>query len=171
MNSGVKHINDILKEVAKEEGMSVRAIKDVWKHQLKYTKDQMDNPDVFSIFLPYLGHLSLNVKAFTAHLSGINKKTQPDLIDKVERLKNHENYGMYENAHKRVNASNRLGRMIIRNYQTGIYNSKRLLKDTFCWPLIQKYSNGFLEKRDKPYTKQELKELRYEEINIHDEIA
>ena len=150
MKEGFKSINEILLEVAEEEGMTEREIKDLWKHQIKYTQQQMDTDGVYAIFLPFIGTLSLNVKQLTAELKGKNKRKHKKIINKVENLKNHENYTKYRNSHKKITGVNRLARYIISKYKTGLDRSKNLLTRHKCWEIISKYSNGNFEKREEP---------------------
>lgn len=150
MKEGFKSINEILLEVAEEEGMTEREIKDLWKHQIKYTQQQMDTDGVYAIFLPFIGTLSLNVKQLTAELKGKNKRKHKKIINKVENLKNHENYTKYRNSHKKITGVNRLARYIISKYNTGLDRSKNLLTRHKCWEIISKYSNGNFEKREEP---------------------
>ena len=150
MKEGFKSINEILLEVAEEEGMTERDIKDLWKHQIKYTQQQMDTDGVYAIFLPFIGTLSLNVKQLTAELKGKNKRKHKKIINKVENLKNHENYTKYRNSHKKITGVNRLARYIISKYNTGLDRSKNLLTRHKCWEIISKYSNGNFEKREEP---------------------
>lgn len=150
MKEGFKSINEILLEVAEEEGMTEREIKDLWKHQIKYTQQQMDTDGVYAIFLPFIGTLSLNVKQLTAELKGKNKRKHKKIINKVENLKNHENYTKYRNSHKKITGVNRLARYIISKYNTGLDRSKNLLTRHKCWEIISKYSNCNFEKREEP---------------------
>lgn len=149
MKEGFRPIDDILSEIGEEEGMSLEEMKDIWNHQRKYTQKQMDTEGVYSIFLPFIGTLSLNVKQFDKEVKGKTRSLYQGFIDKVTNLKEHENYTKYGNSHKRVTGVNRLARYIITNYDTGLDRSKNILIHNKCWDIISKYSNGVFEKRDE----------------------
>ena len=150
MREGFKSIKEILKEVAEDERMTWTEIEDLWLHQKNYVKKQMEKEDVYAIFIPFIGTLSLNVKQLTAELKGKNKRKHKKIINKVENLKNHENYTKYRNSHKKITGVNRLARYIISKYNTGLDRSKNLLTRHKCWEIISKYSNGNFEKREEP---------------------
>lgn len=150
MKEGFKSIDEILKEVAEDEGMTFEEVKDLWDHQKNYIKKQMDTEGVYAIFLPYIGTLSLNVKQFSKELTNKTRDTYRNFINKVAKLKDHEKYTKFDNAHKKVTGVNRLARYIVNNYQTGIEISKKLLAHNKCWNIITKYSNKGYEKRETP---------------------
>lgn len=154
MKESFKSIDDILLEVAKEEGMSKSEIKDLWNHQKIYVKKQMESEGVYAILLPFVGTLSLNVKQYSKELKGKTRKFYSNFTDKVAKLKEHENYSKYGNAHKKVTGVNRLARYIIRKYYTGIEKSKNLMFHNKCWDIISKYSNGVFDKREETIKKQ-----------------
>lgn len=146
MKEGFKSINEILLEVAEEEGMDFAEIKDVWKHQKKYVKQQMDSEKVYAIFLPFIGTLSLNVKQYTREIRGKTRSLYEKLISKIKKLKNHENYTGYGNAHKKVTGVIRLTEHIISNYKTGLESKKNMLIHSKCWDVLSKHSNGAFNK-------------------------
>lgn len=147
MKEGTRYIEDILLEVGEEEGMSKSEMNDLWNHQMAFVKKQAEKEGVYSIFLPYIGTMTLNVKQVLKEMRKRHKRHYLDLIDKVKKLKKHENYTTYNNAHKRVTAANRLARRIIKNYVTDMDKNTRLLFREECWPLISKYSNKILNKK------------------------
>lgn len=153
MKEGFKSIEEILKEVGEEEGLSLTEMKDVWEHQKKYVEKQMNEEGVYAIFLPFIGTLCLNVKQFKKELRGKTREFYKDFIDKVEKLVNHENYKEFSNPHKKVTGINKLTRYIVKNYETGIDRSKNLIVRTKCWEIISKYSNKVFEKRKEPITR------------------
>ena len=155
MKEGFRSIEEILLEVAKDEGMSKKEIEDVWLHQQSFIKKQMEKEGVYSILLPFVGTLSLNVKQFTKELKYRPRELYKSFINKVSKLKIHSNYTKYENAHKKITGVNRLTRNIIKNYYTGIEKSKNLIIHSKCWDIISKYSNGVFKKRDKIIRKNE----------------
>lgn len=158
MKQGFKSIKDILLEVAEEEGLNRTEIKDIWNHQESYIKKKMEQEGVYAIFIPFLGTLSLNVKQFSKEIKGKSRSFYKDFIKKVKDLKNHKNYKKYANAHKKVTGVNRLARYIISRYHTGIEVSKNLIVHSKCWEIIEKYSNGVYEKRDKIITRNKNKQ-------------
>jgi hypothetical protein len=146
MKEGFKTVEEILLEVAKDEGMTLKEVNDVWKHQKVYIKKQMEKEGVYSIFLPSIGTLSLNVKQYTKEIKGKAKSFYKDFINKVEKLLQHEKYSEFGNAHKKVTGVNRLARYIIGHYDTGIKRTKKIIEHKNCWDIITKYSNGAFEK-------------------------
>lgn len=148
MKEGFRSIEDILIEVGEEEGMSFKEMNDIWEHQKKYIKKQMDSEEVYAILLPFIGTLSLNVKQFTKQLKGKTRSFYKNFISKVDKLQQHENYSEFGNSHKRITGVNRLTRYIINKYNTEIIKSKRLLVHNKCWSIIEKYSNGIYEKNE-----------------------
>lgn len=150
MKEGFKSIDEILAEVGKEEGMSLREMKDLWGHQKKYIQKQMDTEGVYAIFLPYIGTLSVNVKQYAKEIKNKTRSVYKSFIDKVASLKKHKNYTKSANAHKKITGVNRLARHIITNYHTGLERSKNILVHYKCWDIIAKYSNRGYEKRDTP---------------------
>jgi hypothetical protein len=149
MKDGYKSINEILKEVAEEEGMPLKEIIDLWKHQKTYIKKLMDAPNIFAIFLPYIGTLSLNVKQYTKEIKNKSRSLHSGFIDKVAILKTHPEYSQFGNSHKRVTGVNRLTRYIIRTYETGLKRSNRIIEHTKCWDIISKYSNDIYKKKEE----------------------
>lgn len=148
MREGYKSIKDILTEVAEEEGMTYRELKDVWNHQKHYIKKLMDKENIYAIFLPTIGTLSLNTKQADREKRGKDKSYYKSFLEKVEALKNHENYRTYKNSHKRVTGVNRLYRYINSTYETGT-EEKKLSPHKECWNTILKYSNNVYKKKDK----------------------
>jgi hypothetical protein len=153
MKEGFKSIDEILEEVAKDEGMTLKETTDLWNHQKKYIKDQMDKEGVYAIFLPFVGTLSLNTKQYVKEIRGKVKELYLDFINKAEKLKEHENYTYFKNSHKKVTGVNRLARYIIRYYDTGVTRGKKLMAHNKCWDIIYKYSNNNYSKRDKAITR------------------
>ena len=149
MKDGFKSIEEILEEVGAEEGMSIEEMRDIWEHQKTYTKKRMEEEGVYAIFLPFIGTLSLNVKQFKKQLKGKTRSLHENFIRKTKSLLEDENFGQYNNSHKKITGVNRLARYIIKSYHTGIDKSKRLLVHTKCWDIIEKYSNGAFEKREE----------------------
>lgn len=147
MKEGYKTVDEILLEVAKEEGMTLKETKDLWNHQKEYIKKQMEKEDVYSIFLPFIGTLSLNVKQYIKEVKGKKKSFYANFISKVEKLLNHENYLEYNNSHKRVTGVNRLARYIVSKYITEEVKSKKIIEHKKCWEVIGKYSNGSFNKK------------------------
>lgn len=148
MQEGFKSIKEILYEVAEEEGMSWTEIEDVWLHQKKYINKKMEEPDVYAIFLPFIGTLSLNIKQYIKGIKHKNRKFYKDFIEKVEKLKKHENFGKYANAHKKSTAIHRLAAYIIDKFVVEEEKKKVLVTHKKCWDLISKYSNGALKKKE-----------------------
>ncbi len=147
MKEGFKNVKDILKEVAEEEGLSVKEINDLWRHQKIYIKKQQSLKGVYSIFLPFIGTLSLNVKQAEKEIKGKSKEFYKEFLEKIKLLKLHPNYREYSNAHKKVTGVNRLARYVIRNYDTGIEKTKKILLHKQCWDIISKYSNKIFKKK------------------------
>ena len=147
MFDGFKSIDTILKEVAEEEGMPLREVKDLWKHQKTYIKELMDTPNIFAILLPYIGTLSLNVKQYKKEIKNKSRSFHSNFINKVEALQEHTEYSQYGNSHKKVTGVNRLARYIIRTYETGIKRNYKILEHAKCWDIISKYSNDKYEKK------------------------
>jgi len=146
MEEGFKTVDQILIEIAKEEGMSLKEVRDIWSHQKIYIKKQMEKEAVYSIFIPYIGTLSLNVKQYTKEIKGKAKIFYKEFIEKVEKLKVHANYSEYANSHNRITGVNRIARYIIAHYETGVLKSKKILEHKKCWEIISKYSNGAFKK-------------------------
>lgn len=148
MKDGFKSIEDILDEVAEEEGLSRREIKDIYRHQKRYINKQMEKEDVYAIFIPFIGTLSLNVKQAEKEIRGKKRNVYSSFIKKVSKLKKHENYSEYSNSHKRVTGVNRLARYIMNHYDTGVEKIKRLIPHKKCWDVIEKYSNNKFTKNE-----------------------
>lgn len=149
MKEGFRTDEDILREVAKEEGMTIHEIRDVWLHQRKYINKLQEEEGIYAIFLPYIGTLSLNVKQFKKELRYKNKPTYTAFIEKVNKLENDERYKKYGNAHKKTTGIHKLTNYIINNYKTDLIFKKVLAFHKECWSIIEKYSNDVLEKKDK----------------------
>tara|TARA_R110002012_G_scaffold119169_2_gene268160 strand:- start:161 stop:604 length:444 start_codon:yes stop_codon:yes gene_type:complete len=147
MKEGYRSLKEILKEVGEEEGLSMKEINDIWLHQKTYIKKSMEMEGVYSILLPFIGTLSLNVKQYAKEIKGKKREFYDNFTKKVEELKKHPNYSQYENAHKRVTGVNRLARYIISKYDTGLKKNKKLIVKSKCWKIIEKYSNGVFEKK------------------------
>lgn len=148
MKEGYKSIEEILQEVADEEGIDIREIKDVWKHQKFYVKNQMDAKGVYAIFLPFIGTLSLNTKQFSVEIKGRIRGLYKNFVNKVNDLENHENYNKFANSHKKLTGVNRLARRVIKKYKTGLKTTRSLLVHNKCWEIIAKYSNGVYDKNN-----------------------
>lgn len=148
MKEGFRSIKDILKEVAKEEGMTWTEIEDVWIHQKKYIKSKMEDKETYAIFLPFIGTLSLNVKQYIKEIKHKNRKFYKNFIDKVENLKNHKNYTKYSNSHKKTTAIHRLVNYIITKFDIEEDKKKTLTIHKKCWNIISKYSNGVLKNKE-----------------------
>ena len=54
---GIRYIEDILKEVAKEQGLSEKEVREIWKIHKKYIKQCMNDPNITVINIPYVGLL------------------------------------------------------------------------------------------------------------------
>lgn len=154
MEKGYKSIEEIIREVAEEEGLNFRETRDIWNHQKHYVKKLMETDGIYAIFLPYIGTLSLNVKQFQKEIKTKITDLYKGLVSKIEKLVKHENYSQYSNAHKRITSSNKLARRIISAYDTGHERSKRLLLHKKCWEIIERYSNGQYNKRETKLTRQ-----------------
>jgi hypothetical protein len=81
---GVRFVDDIMKEVAKETPFSLKDIKGAWKIHKEHLESLMDDPDVYSIILPHLGILYFNTYTFKAIFRRSNNK------DKLLNLKEKE---------------------------------------------------------------------------------
>lgn len=148
MKEGYKSIEDIIKEVAKDEGVAVKEVADIWNHQQSYVKKQMDSDDVYAIFLPFIGTLSLNVKQYSKEIRGRIKGLYKTIVKKVTKLKEHENYTEFSNAHKKITGVNKLTRKIIKNFDTGVESTRGVMLHKKCWDIITKYSNGVYSKKE-----------------------
>jgi len=148
LKEGTRYIQDILHEVAEEEGMSKKEIRDVWNHQKRYIKQLMDKPGIYSIDIPFLGTLCYNTKYFDKF---IEKKWKKDKykgqIQKSKEIKEHSNYTLYSNAHKRVPGVLRMARSIIRRFETGI-KKRKLIAHKKCIQIISNFSNELYNKKD-----------------------
>lgn len=147
MREGFKSIKEILKEVAEDEGMTWTEIEDLWLHQKNYVKKQMEKEDVYAIFIPFIGTLSLNVKQYVKEIKHKNRKFYKNFINKVEKLKIHENYTKYGNSHKKTTAIHRLVNYIIDKFEIEESKKETLIIHKKCWDIISKYSNGVLKKK------------------------
>ena len=147
MKEGFKTINEILLEVAEEEGMSWTEIEDVWLHQKSYIVKQMDKKEVYAIFIPSIGTLSLNVKQFIKEIKYKNKEFYQNFIDKVKNLKENKNYTKYGNSHKKTTGIHRIVKYIVTNFEVEEIKKRKLVLHKKCWELISKYSNGILKKK------------------------
>lgn len=148
MQEGFKSIKEILYEVAEEEGMTWTEIEDLWLHQKKYIKKKMDQEDVYAIFIPSIGTLSLNVKQYIKEIKHKNRKFYKNFRDKVEKLKANENYTKYGNSHKKTTAIHRLVNYIIDKFEIEESKKETLIIHKKCWDIISKYSNGVLKKKE-----------------------
>jgi len=149
MKEGFKSVKEILKEVAEDEGMTWTEIEDVWLHQKSYIKKQMEEEEVYSILIPFIGTLSLNVKQYIKEIKHKNRKFYKNFIDKVEKLKLHEKYSKYANSHKKTTGIHRLVKYIVKNFNVEDYKKEYLATHRQCWDIISKYSNGVLKKKCK----------------------
>ena len=148
MNDGFKDIADILKEVSEDEGMSLREVQDIFRHQKLFVQKNMEDKEVYAIFIPFVGTLSLNIKQAEKEIKGKVRKTYSEFTDKVKNLKKLKGYKEYGNSHKRVTGVNRLARYIKNHYETGEIKPKRIIPHKDCWETIQKYSNNKFKKKD-----------------------
>lgn len=57
MKKGVKYIQDIIKEVAQEEGRSKEEIKELWRIHREFVKDKIEEEDTFILKIPQIGNL------------------------------------------------------------------------------------------------------------------
>lgn len=146
MKEGFKPIKEILIEVAKEEGMSWREIEDIWLHQIRYIKHKMSLKEVYAIFLPYLGTLSLNVKQFKKEIKFKSRSFYKDFIEKVKDLQQHPKYTLYRNAHKKTTGIHKLVNYVVNNFKVKKVEKKDFSIHKKCWDLISKYSNNVLKK-------------------------
>lgn len=151
MKEGFKSVKEILLEVAEDEGMTWTEIEDVWLHQKKFIKDKMEEEEVYSIFIPFIGTMSLNVKQYIKEIKYRNKDFYSKFISKVEKLKNHKNYTKYGNSHKKTTAFHRLVSYIIDKFEVEENKKYTLLAHKKCWELISKYSNGVLKKKENGF--------------------
>lgn len=149
MKEGFKTINEILREVAKEEDMSWAEIEDVWLHQKNYILKQMEEKEVYAIFIPSIGTLSLNVKQFIKEIKYKNKEFYQKIIHKAEGLKKNKNYTKYGNSHKKTTGVHRLVKYIVNNFEVEEIKKRKLVLHKKCWEIISKYSNGILKKKSK----------------------
>lgn len=148
MEEGFKSMKEILLEVAEDEGMTWTEIEDVWLHQKKYIKKKMEEEDVYAIFIPFIGTLSLNVKQYIKEIKHKNRKFYKNFIEKVEKLLKHENYTKYGNAHKKTTAIHRLVSYIIDTFDIDEDKKEALVTHKKGWDIISKYSNGVLKKKE-----------------------
>lgn len=167
MKEGYKDIDDILKEVAEDENMTIKEVRDLWEHQKLYIKKQMDEEGVYSIFLPYIGTLSLNVTQVKKEIQWSVRQNHVKFLEKVEALKNHEKFNLCENSHKRVTGVNRLARYIIKNFYSGIESVAKLIKHKECWEVIEKHSNSPFDKREKQLSKEQIKKNKNDKYKKH----
>lgn len=147
MKEGYKTIDEILKEVAKEEGISLKEVEDIWKHQESYAKKQMDKEGVYAIFLPFIGTLSLNTSQYSKEIKGRIRGLYKTIVNKVSKLKKHENYGEYANAHKKTTGVKRLASKVIKDFETEVEDSE-VLTNSELWSIVSKYSNGVYSKKE-----------------------
>ncbi len=120
----------------------------------------MDTEGVYSILLPFIGTLSLNVKHYNQEVKGRVRRLYNDFILKVEKLISHENYERTGNSHKKIIGSNRLARRVIKDYHTEEDKSKRLLSRKKSWSIIEKYSNSKYKKRSKKLTRKKSEHIK-----------
>ncbi|MFT6125916.1 MAG: rubrerythrin [Flavobacteriaceae bacterium] len=145
MKEGYKSIEDILKEVGEEEGMSLREMTDIWKHQKAYINKKQEEEGVYAIFIPYIGTLSLNVKQYIAEVRYKNRSYYKDFTEKINKLKSDIRYVKYSNAHKKVIGVHRLIKYIAEKFETEKNLRKWIASKAIeRWELIAKYSNNKL---------------------------
>jgi hypothetical protein len=146
VKEGHKDIKDILKEVGDEEGFSEKEMMDLWEHQKRYINKLQDTEDVYAIFLPYLGTLSLNTKQYKRDIKVKNRSFYKDFGDKVKKLMKHKDFTLCQNAHKKTTSVHRLTKYLLRYYDTGLEVKETLKKHNRCWEVIAKYSNNVFKK-------------------------
>ena len=149
MKEGFKTDSDVLIEIAEEEGLSMREVRDLWKHQKNYIKKLMEQDDVYSIRIPFIGTYCLNVKQAKKEKERRKDDLYHKFYDKIEKLLDHPNFNYFKNAHKRVTGVNRLARVIVRHYDTEVKKPRRLMPHKKCWKIIENYSNGNYQLKTK----------------------
>lgn len=148
IKEGYITVKEIIEEISQEEGIPKSQLTDIWKHQKLYTQKLMETEDVFSIFLPFIGHLSLNVKQVKVELKNRSRKVYEKFLNKVKKLEEHDNFTYYGNPHKKVTGVNRLARRIIKRYHTDIVKERKLIPTKLCWRIIENYSNNKYKKKE-----------------------
>lgn len=148
LSYGVRRIESILEEVAEEEGLSKSEINDLWRHQKSYIKKLIDREEVYTIQIPFIGALCHNTKIFDKFKKSRSRKGSLDKVEeKNNKIKEHENFGIYSNAHKRVPGIMRMARSILTRYESKI-KKKRLMAQKKCISLIEEYSEGLMTKKE-----------------------
>lgn len=148
LNYGVRQIESILEEVAIEEGLSKSEINDLWRHQKNYIKKLIDSEEVYVIQIPFIGSICHNTKVFDKFKKSRSRKGSLDKVEeKNSKIKEHKNFGMYSNAHKRVPGVMRMARSILTRYESKI-KKKRLMVQKKCIALIEYYSEGLMNKKE-----------------------
>ena len=146
MKEGYCSIEDILKEVGEEEGLTKAEVNDLWKHQKAYINKKQEEEEVYAIFIPFIGTLSLNVKQYALEIKHKNRSYYKNLTVKINSLKNDSNYKKYSNAHKKVTGVHRLLKYITEKFKTEKTLKEYILSYEKRWDIISKYSNNKLEK-------------------------
>lgn len=149
MKEGHKDIKDILKEVGQEVNLSEKEMQDLWEHQKRYINKLQEKEDVFAIFLPYIGTLSLNTRQYKREIKIKNRVFYKNFSAKVKKLMNHENFTMHQNAHKKTTSIHRLTKYILNHYNAEDDMKKTLPFHRKCWNIIAKYSNDVYQKLKK----------------------
>lgn len=145
MKEGFKSIKEILLEVSEDENMSYKEVQDLWIHQREYVKKKMTEDNVYAVYIPYIGTLSLNTAQFDREIKYKNRKVYKKFIDKVTKLKNNVKFTVYGNSHKKTTSVTRLIKYLHKNFIIEYKNRKFYSVHSKCWDIISKYSNGVLK--------------------------
>lgn len=149
MKDGYKDVDEILLEVAEEEGMTKTEIRDLWKHQRSYVIKQMTTPEIYAIHIPFIGTISLNIKQFKTERKGRNYIHYSDFMDKGRELMNKDDFKKYGNAHKKTSSIHKLINYILKKFETGVEYEEVRNRHHKMWDVIAKYSNGKYNKKEE----------------------
>lgn len=150
---GVKYIDEIIKNTARELGRSEDEVREVWRLHIEYVKKLMDKEDVYIIELPKIGNLhystfsqtNLAAKAKSDKYGELNKKTEKLHIT----IREHQSRGIKTKyTYPQVKRSNFYN--LYKSIQRNIFNKDKKyapFKDAVV--CIEEYSNILYKKRNE----------------------
>ena len=155
LNKGISYIEDILKEVAEEEGYDLGQVKEIWKKHRAYVKELMDDPDVHIIELPHLANLYFNANTANhiAREKNTKKETKSYMKEKAEDIENkieedkenNQSSTNYRYPQKSRGGIYKLYRNIVRTVLGEKLKGGGYRNNKFLSKLFEDYSNGKLK--------------------------
>jgi hypothetical protein len=87
LKPGVRYIDDILKEVAEEQGRDYKEVKEAWRLHVEHVKKTIDSGETDVIELPRLGNLFFNTFTYNAFSKRSGAKPFPSQERQRDKIK------------------------------------------------------------------------------------